>query len=31
MMKDVKDGNPPTLLLALNYLARKNVLTKTNF
>lgn len=31
MAKDIRDGNPPTLLLALNFLARTNVLNKQNF
>lgn len=31
MTKDVRDGNPPTLLLSLGYLARQKVLTRDNF
>lgn len=31
MEKDIKDGNPPTLLLALDYLRRKNMLLKEAF
>lgn len=31
MEKDIKDGNPPTLILALEYLRRKNRLNQTIF
>jgi hypothetical protein len=31
MEKDMRDGNPPTLLLALDYLKRKGKLTPSIF
>lgn len=31
MEKDIKDGNPPTLILALEHLRRSNKLSKDNF
>ena len=31
MAKDVRDGNPPTLILSLQYLAKKGILNKENF
>lgn len=31
MAKDIKDGNPPTLILSLQYLSRKNLLNPNNF
>jgi hypothetical protein len=31
MAKDIRDGNPPTLILSLDYLRRKNLLTKESF
>ena len=31
MKKDIRDGNPPTLILALDYLLRNKLLTKDSF
>lgn len=31
MAKDIRDGNPPTLILSLDYMRRKNLLTKESF
>ncbi len=31
MSKDIRDGNPPTLLLALDYLNKRNLLSKDIF
>lgn len=31
MAKDIRDGNPPTLLLSLLYLSNKGILNTTNF
>jgi hypothetical protein len=31
MPKDIRDGNPPTLLLALEYLNKHKLLTKEEF
>lgn len=31
MAKDIKDGNPPTLVLGLGWLARNSLLNKNSF
>jgi hypothetical protein len=31
MVKDIRDGNPPTLILALDYLRKKGKLNKNIF
>lgn len=31
MAKDIRDGNPPTLILSLHYLSKKKVLNEENF